>query len=105
MANTRPSTDSVTVLAPLDVHDSSIIVGALQDTGDEGAAWKPLMRTLDVVPPAVVAGVGAVVVVAVRRGAVVEVVARGAVVGAFVEVVELGLRDVDIVVVVDEEEP
>jgi hypothetical protein len=82
---------------------SSIIVGALHDTGDEGVTRKSVMRTVDAVPPAEAGGAGAVVVVGALGAAVVVVVETGVVDGA--ELVELAGTDVAVVVVVEDEEP
>lgn len=96
--------DNVTVLAPLDVHVNSIIVGALHDTGDGGMTRKSLMRTDEVVLPPVVGGAGGIVVVGARR-TVVELVDRGTVVGATLVVLSATEVEVAADVVVEDDEP
>src|SRR5258708_33825492 len=54
VANSRPSIDRSTLLAPTAVHSSWIMVGALH-TGESGLTGKASMRTFD--RPTVVAGV------------------------------------------------
>src|SRR5258708_7573725 len=86
VANSRPSIDRSTLLAPTAVHSSWIMVGALH-TGESGLTVKASMRTFD--RPTVVAGVPESVVVGPRvvgeaavvlvAAAVVVVVAVGAV--------------------------
>jgi hypothetical protein len=101
VAKTRPSSESVTVVAPLVVQLSSICVGALHDTGEGGVLRKSVMWTVDAAPPPVVGGGATVVFV---EPPVVGLVDRGAVEDVGLGEVDVeGENDVGVVVVVDEE--
>jgi hypothetical protein len=98
--------ESVTLVAPLVVHRSSISVGALHGTGDGGVMRKSVMRTVDVVFPADVGGVAAAVVVDGRAVGVVGLVETGAVEAAVpVGRVEVVSTDVAGLVLVEDDEP
>jgi translation elongation factor EF-Tu-like GTPase len=105
---------SVTLTAPLVVHVSSISVGALHWTGDEGVTRKSVMWTVDAAPPfdpPPVVGVAAIEVVDRRGVAVVGLVDRGIVDRGTVERVEVvevvGLDPTGcrVLLVVEDDEP
>jgi hypothetical protein len=74
VAKTRPSIESVTFVAPLVVQLSSIWVGALHDTGEDGVLRKSVMSTVGAGPPPDVGGRAAVVFVEPGAGLVVGLV-------------------------------
>jgi hypothetical protein len=113
VANGRPSIDSVTFVAPLDVHWSSTWVGAVHETGDAGVMRKSVMWTVEALPALAVVGVavggGVGVVVDARTPWVVWFVETRSV-GVVdcvegLEVVDLDSTDVEVVLAVGADEP
>ena len=96
------------MVAPVDVHCSSTIDGALHDTGDDGITRKPVIRTPPLDPaadPGRVAGEEETVVVVARGGIVAGTVDAAAVDRGTVDgraVVEIGAGDVGVVAADDD---